>query len=134
MNRQTQGMCPYCDSEIFGVYGGWAMSPEGMAEMKRKHDFGHQDNRTISTTEIRQDLSTLIKIAKQEVIEEILGLEGFKEEVIDENTTKQAIDIEKMNEGNVSAREILEDIGKSFNQRNSLRNQIKQQIIDYKNK
>jgi len=66
--------------------------------------------------------------------DEILGLEGFKEEVIDENTTKQAIDIEKINEGNVSAREILEDIGKSFNQRNSLRREIKQQIIDYKNK
>ena len=65
---------------------------------------------------------------------EILGLEGFKEEVIDENTTKQAIDIEKINEGNVSAREILEDIGKSFNQRNSLRREIKQQITNLLNK
>ena len=34
------GNCPYCDAEQ-GVNGGWSMSPEGFAEMKRKHDEGH---------------------------------------------------------------------------------------------
>ena len=54
MKYKTQGNCPYCDSEICGYSGGWAMSPCGFAEMKRKHDLGHPENEPILTTSFKQ--------------------------------------------------------------------------------
>ena len=73
-------------------------------------------------------IKSLISQSVEQEIQRLLNLPCMKEEVIGEKETKQAIEIEKINEGNISAKEILEEIGWSFNQRNGLRQEIKQAI------
>ena len=41
--KLSRGNCPYCDAER-GEGGAWGMSPEGMAELKKKHDNGHPEH------------------------------------------------------------------------------------------
>lgn len=41
MNRLPKGNCPFCDAES-GEPSIWGMSPVGWAEMRKKHESGHQ--------------------------------------------------------------------------------------------
>ena len=90
MKYTTQGNCPFCDVELVGYSGGWAMSQEGFEEMKRKHESGHPENGSKPTTQEANDMALEIYdwikenyISKQSLITQIKEL--------DQEPTRQGI-------------------------------------------
>jgi hypothetical protein len=49
MKYKVSGNCPYCDGER-GITTAWGMSPEGMIELKARHDANHPENEQPATT------------------------------------------------------------------------------------
>lgn len=76
MKYTQTGNCPYCDSER-GISNIWAMSPQGWANLKERHDAGHPEN--TPTVEPKKDYENQKKIENRWGEVDVQNVEPKKE-------------------------------------------------------
>jgi hypothetical protein len=77
---------------------------------------------------IRSEITKAKEKSRQQTLEEAIAVIG-EPEIIDRHTEKQVREVERLNEGNISAQEILEDIGYDFNIKNELRAELREKLL-----